>query len=64
VRQLFDGKPVVSPRLAAFSFEVELPECIAPTLTEHANYRFVDVNSVLSMNLSPEARLILDRYLA
>ena len=62
VSHLFDGQPVVSTRLAAFSFEVELPASIAPRLTEHSNYRFVDISEVLSMDLTPEARLIFERY--
>ena len=63
VSRLFDGRPVVSGRLAAFSFEVELPDSIAPRLTEHSNYRFVDAGEVLSMDLTPEARLIFERRL-
>ncbi|MEU7570066.1 NUDIX hydrolase [Micromonospora sp. NPDC049240] len=63
VSRLFGGQPVVSSRLAAFSFEVELPDSIAPHLTEHSNYRFVDVGEVLSMDLTPEARLIFERRL-
>lgn len=64
VSHLFDGQPVVTDRLAAFSFDVELPSSIAPRLTEHSNYRFVDVRDVLSMDLTPEARVIFERYIA
>lgn len=63
VSRLFDGQPLVSGRLSAFSFEVELPDSVAPRLTEHSNYRFVDASEVLSMDLTPEARLIFERRL-
>ncbi|HUY46136.1 MAG TPA: NUDIX hydrolase [Streptosporangiaceae bacterium] len=64
VSHLFDGQPVISTRLAAFAFEVELPASIAPRLTEHSNYRFVNVSDVLATDLTPEARLIFERYAA
>jgi 8-oxo-dGTP pyrophosphatase MutT (NUDIX family) len=62
VRQLFTGEPLVSPRLAAFAFEARVPRHVPPELVEHSCYELVDVKDVLTMDLTHEARLILERY--
>jgi 8-oxo-dGTP pyrophosphatase MutT (NUDIX family) len=60
---LFGGVPVVSDRLAAFAYEFRLPDGDDPMrLTEHDASEFVPMDRALDMDLTPEARLIFDRY--
>lgn len=63
--ELFDGRPLVSERLAAFAFDVEIPDkAVATRLAEHDASTFVPLNAVLDADLTTEARLVLERYRA
>ncbi|WP_169740001.1 NUDIX hydrolase [Actinospica robiniae] len=60
---LFECEPLISDRLAAFVFEVALPETATPRLSEHENYRFAHIRDIPSLPLTVEARMIFERYL-
>jgi 8-oxo-dGTP pyrophosphatase MutT (NUDIX family) len=62
--ELFSGRPVISDRLAAFVFWSDLSDpSIAPCLVEHDASSFVPLDSAMDMELTPEARLILEQHL-
>lgn len=62
VGQLFEGRPVLSSRLAAFAFDAPIDESVGLRLTEHTDHRLVPLSDALGMNLTPEARQILVKY--
>jgi len=59
---LFNGIPVISERVGAFCFEINIgKEPIR--ISEHQAFDFVNIENILDRNLTPETRLILDKYL-
>jgi ABC-type bacteriocin/lantibiotic exporter with double-glycine peptidase domain/8-oxo-dGTP pyrophosphatase MutT (NUDIX family) len=58
-------RPVVSDRLAAFAFEARLDdgELAGLGLTEHDAAAFVPAQEVSDLELTPEARLVIDAWL-
>lgn len=64
MRELFGGRPMISPRLAAFAFDVPIQDLASPRLTEHTSHAMVALDDALAMDLTPEARLVLAEYAA
>lgn len=64
MRELFGGRPMISPRLAAFANEVTIQDLATPRLTEHTSHAMVALDDALAMDLTPEARLVLAEYAA
>jgi 8-oxo-dGTP pyrophosphatase MutT (NUDIX family) len=60
---LFGCAPLISDRLAAFVFEVALPDSATPRLSEHADYCFTNIRDVPTLPLTAEARMIFEHYL-
>ncbi|NWH07439.1 MAG: NUDIX hydrolase [Alphaproteobacteria bacterium] len=61
---LFGGEPVMSDRLAAFCFIAHIGTPQTLHMSEHDAYRFIHLADVPRLELTREARLILERYLA
>jgi 8-oxo-dGTP pyrophosphatase MutT (NUDIX family) len=62
-RPVMPGEPIVSDRLAAFTFEAQVSvDADFGRLAEHDARVISEPDQALAMDLTPEARLVVDRY--
>lgn len=62
-RPMMPGHPVISDRLAAFTFEAQISqESRSFHLAEHDARTTAEPDKALGMDLTPEARMVIERY--